>query len=259
MSRIRRRRAAVKLRDELFSNPTTLLVVHYSCESFYDRPDGSSPRVTSIAVRFFATGETKSFSIHQMAERNKVPLDNLSPHYDSLETEVLREFHKFAERHSTFRWVHWNMRDAQYGFEAINHRTRVLGAVPFDIHESRKVDLAKLLKDLYGSEYAPDPRLASLMRLNDVEAPGFLSGVEEAEAFRAGKYVELHYSTLRKVHVIARLLERLEAGALKTQATVKGIYGNYFVAAIEMLRDHWVVTLIGLLATIMGILGVSIL
>jgi len=38
-------------------------VIHYSCESFYDRPNGASPRITSIAVRKLDSGQTLSFSI----------------------------------------------------------------------------------------------------------------------------------------------------------------------------------------------------
>jgi hypothetical protein len=38
--------------DELFQRPEHAVVIHYSCESFYDRENNPrSPRVTSIAIR----------------------------------------------------------------------------------------------------------------------------------------------------------------------------------------------------------------
>jgi hypothetical protein len=83
--RARRRRAAKKELDRLFEAPHSVLAIHYSCESFYDRPDGSSPRITSIAVRNLASGQTVSFSIHQLAERDKkVRVEDIEASYDEL-------------------------------------------------------------------------------------------------------------------------------------------------------------------------------
>lgn len=38
---------------EIFKEENKTLIIHYSCESFYDT-DGFSLRVTSIAMRFFS-------------------------------------------------------------------------------------------------------------------------------------------------------------------------------------------------------------
>ncbi len=35
--------------DRIFADAENVWVIHYSCESFYDRPEGRSPRITSIA------------------------------------------------------------------------------------------------------------------------------------------------------------------------------------------------------------------
>ncbi|HUF19319.1 MAG TPA: hypothetical protein VMP00_01065, partial [Burkholderiales bacterium] len=56
--------------DELLEQGDTALVIHYSCESFYDKTDGKTPRITFIAVRNLRSGQTDSFSIHQMAEES---------------------------------------------------------------------------------------------------------------------------------------------------------------------------------------------
>ena len=65
--RLRHHREGKKQLVKIINNPNDVVVIHYSCESFYDRPDGTSPRITSIAVRNLATGQTESFSIHQIA------------------------------------------------------------------------------------------------------------------------------------------------------------------------------------------------
>jgi hypothetical protein len=67
--------------DEAFQQPEHTVVIHYSCESFYERDNPRSPRVTSIAVRNLDSGQTKSFSIHLVAERRKL-LESIEQHYD---------------------------------------------------------------------------------------------------------------------------------------------------------------------------------
>ncbi len=64
----RRRKDALKAIDQLEARRDNVLVIHYSCESFYDTQDGRTARVTSIAVRNLSTGQTSSFSIHKSAE-----------------------------------------------------------------------------------------------------------------------------------------------------------------------------------------------
>jgi hypothetical protein len=130
LRRLRHRKETLQRIRELDDRHDSVVVIHYSCESFYDRTDGSTPRVTSIAVRNLGTGQTESFSIHKVAELKGIPVGNISAHYDSLEKEMLDEFGHFLQANSHCTWVHWNMRDINYGFQAIEHRHKVLGGVP---------------------------------------------------------------------------------------------------------------------------------
>lgn len=90
----RHRNARAKLK-KLFDDADKVSVIHYSCESFYDLPDGRSPRITSIAIRNLATGQTDSFSIHQMAELRRIPMTqaDIEPYYNELEKEMLEAFY----------------------------------------------------------------------------------------------------------------------------------------------------------------------
>lgn len=67
--RIKKRKDALQQLNELVQRDEYLLIIHYSCESFYNITDGRSPRITSIAVRYYRTGQTISFSIHKVAEK----------------------------------------------------------------------------------------------------------------------------------------------------------------------------------------------
>ena len=94
-------------------------IIHYSCESFYHRPEGRSPRITSIAVRKLDTAQTLSFSIHQIAEERRIPFAEIETHYDVLEREMLDRFYAHVGAHRGMKYVHWNMRDINYGLELV--------------------------------------------------------------------------------------------------------------------------------------------
>jgi hypothetical protein len=158
----KKQRAGWATLDKLFAEAANVWVIHYSCESFYDRPNGQSPRITSIAVRKLDSAQTRSFSIHQIAERRKVPSGEIEAHYDTLEREMLDAFYDHVRSFQGTKYLHWNMRDINFGFAAIEHRYRVLGGDPVVIEDERKIDLSRLLIDIFGVGYIGHPRLESL-------------------------------------------------------------------------------------------------
>ncbi|MFC6331954.1 hypothetical protein ACFP56_04905 [Paenibacillus septentrionalis] len=156
LNKAKRRKKAFEKIIAMVDNASHALVIHYSCESFYNIPNGRTPRITSIAVRYLATGQTKSFSIHKVAELQNVPFEDIEKEYNSLEKEMLSDFYNFVKNHKSFDWIHWNMRDINYGFEAIDHRYSVLGGVPEQISDEKKVDLSRYLVDIFGLRYIVD-------------------------------------------------------------------------------------------------------
>jgi len=262
LERIRRRSEGKARLEKLKGQEQHVLVIHYSCESFYDRKDGRSPRITSIAVRNFGSAQTKSFSIHQVAEVRGIAPTGITASYDDCERQMLDQFFAYVDKHENFTWVHWNMRDVNYGFEAIAHRRSVLGAAgkkakesrAFNLPESNRLDLAKVLGDIHGPGYVANPKLAALVKKNKLTDRDFLSGAEEAAAFEAGEYVKLHQSTLRKVEIIATLLDRSIDGSLKTDASLKTSLGGLWSVALYGIKEHWIIAVISLVGTVLGIL-----
>ena len=256
LRRLRSRKETLRRLRDIDDRKDHVVVVHYSCESFYDRPDGSTPRVTSIAVRNLGSGQTESFSIHKIAELKKIPLDQIASHYDQLEKEMLDEFGDFLQKNSHCTWVHWNMRDINYGFQAIEHRHKVLGGQPPSrLPEERKVDLARALISIYGVGYAGHPRLESIVNINKITDKSFLVGKDEAAAFENGEFVKLHQSTLRKVDILANLFGRTLDGTLKTNASWWEARGVTPQAIAELVTEHWGWTLFGAIASIASIVG----
>jgi len=223
--------------DRLFGDAENVWVIHYSCESFYERPEGRSPRITSIAIRKLDNAQTLSFSIHQVAERTGVKFAEIDQHYDNLERQMLDAFFSHVGSHRTVKYLHWNMRDINYGFAAIEHRFRVLQGDPVIIPDDRKFDLARLLIDIYGVGYTGHPRLETLLAKNNIKPLDFLSGKEEARAFDERNFVGLHQSTLRKVDILANIAGRVHDRILKTSTTWWEMHGGRLRTSINWLAD----------------------
>ncbi|MGC0152754.1 hypothetical protein ACPRNU_09885 [Chromobacterium vaccinii] len=235
--------------DEVFKKPEHTIVIHYSCESFYNRENPRSPRVTSIAIRNLDSGQTKSFSIHLIAERQGL-LDSTEQHYDQLERQMLEEFFKAVNVRSHCQWLHWNMRDANYGFEALENRIRALGGEPIaTVPEDKRVDLSRILGSIYGAGYSHHPRLENIISMNNITAKDFLTGKNEAQAFEDKAFLRLHQSTLRKVDILANIAGRAHANDLKTLSTWWERNGRSFKAAFEWIRENWI---IGAIIAIIG-------
>lgn len=242
--RISTHKKAKEVINGFYDNNSHCLIIHYSCESFYEIKDGKTPRITSIAVRYLNSAQTKSFSIHKVAELKKILLDEVSTSYDQLEKEMLKDFFNFVKEHKDYNWIHWNMRDINYGFEALQYRATILGAKSFEIKDENKFDLARLLIDKYGKDYSNHPRLTSILEMNKISSKHWLNGDEEANAFEQKDYVRLHQSTLAKVDVIENILKLTAEENFKTKSKWKDIYGISPQGLFELAKDHWLYSLI---------------
>lgn len=250
------KRAKDKLK-ELFSRVGKVYAIHYSCESFYERDDWRSPRITSVAVRNLESGQTTSFSIHLVAELRDIPVSEIDSHYDELEREMLDRLAEYLKARRDATWIHWNMRDQNYGFQAIEHRHRILKGEPEVVPDDRKIDLSSLLISLYGENYIGHPRLASLVAKNKISTRDFMDGGEEAIAFMEKRYLDLHRSTLRKAYILCSILRGAYDEDLVTNSSWKDKLGSSLRAKLYVIKEHPaydVVTIGGvILAAVLGV------
>lgn len=241
-------------------SPENYLIIHYSCESFYDITDGHTPRITSIAIYSYATAQTDSFSIHKIAEKTRTPISEIEKCYDNLEKEMLNDYFEYIKTHQSYKWIHWNMRDINYGFKAIEHRYEVLGGMPVVIADTNKIDLSRLFIQCYGINYIDHPRMEKLLLLNNIKAKDYLKGSDEAAAFSSKNYIKLHQSTLRKVDVFADLLNRAIQRTLLNNSKWYEIYGISPQGLFDYCRNNcWIQCVIYILTLLLGaIIGNSI-
>lgn len=80
----------------IMGNQAQYLLIHYSCESFMDKEDGRTPRITTIAIRYLESNQTKTFSIHEVAEQKKISIDDIETEYNCLEHEMLKQYFEFV-------------------------------------------------------------------------------------------------------------------------------------------------------------------
>jgi hypothetical protein len=206
---------------DISKHPDRFYIIHYSSQSLFDAEAGAhSPRITSIVVRHFVSGQTVSFSMHTVAEYLGISADDVETRYDEVERELLTQFYNFARDRRERYWIHWNMRNVVFGFEHLEHRYRtLLKSEPPSIPIEVRVNLNDVLKTRYGSDYAPNPKMPSLMELNGGRVQGFLSGAEESEAFKTKDFIRMHTSTIAKVGFFSHVISSALNGKLKTAAS----------------------------------------
>jgi hypothetical protein len=173
-------------------------------------------------------------------------------HLDECEKTMLAEFYDFVKAHQHgHNWIHWNMRDSNFGFEALAHRFLVLGGDPVPIDDAYKVDLSPLLVSVYGPNYTDHGRIEWLVKANGIRSEAFLTGAQEAEAFEKGNFVAMHQSTLVKVEAFNQFAVMAAGRTLKTKSNiVRDVYLTSVASFGQAIAAHW------LFAVGLGAIGV---
>ena len=206
-----------------WNNPRNVQIIHYACTDFNDPV--LPARITCIAVRPLTKTETKTFSILNESMDLHLSVSEISNNLDRIEGNMLMHFFEFIQSIRNPVWFHWNMRDSKYGFEAIVNRCKCL----LNDHDKNtscienenifcdNIDLGDYLKRIYGCDYADHPRLQNICSLNRITMLNFITGNEEAIAFRDGNYNMIINSTLRKLSCIHAIVQMCVEGTLKTK------------------------------------------
>ena len=248
----RQRMAREKLKD-LLAYPASVFLIHYACQSFEQGQKLGSPRVTAIAVRNVASSETMVFSINRESELARLGPVHILSRLDQLEHALLDRFFQFLSLNRSNRFVHWNMRDATYGFAAIEHRFRVLGGTPVVLSEGNKFDLARAFVDIYGTRYVKPPYIEGLAKKNNLSLAGYLNGPAEVEAFETGFYDRVQRSVLAKVRLLNDVFHLAHDRTLKTNANWWSLNRGRVREAWETLERNPVYAVGALIVTAFGI------
>ena len=232
--------------------------IHYACQDLYNVQHDTSPRIASICVLFSGSRQVFLFSMASIADRESKDLSLADDTIlDEYELKLLTEFYSFLKTDKTAKgieyWLHWNMRDHNYGFEALSQRYLKLSGkkkVPAQIECDRRIDISSLLTRRYGIDYADHPRLQKLLEMNNIHPMNLMNGKDEAKAFDDREFIKIDRSIQAKVQAFSEIIERSANSELKTKSKLlKDIYGISPLGILQYIKENAV---LGIISTIIG-------
>ncbi len=250
----------LKVLQHLKENSSQVLFIHYSRQNLNDNDQGvATPRIIAIMIKSLDGATTYTFAINHEAEKAKVIRENIADYYDLLESRLLTGFNNFVKTKDGYKWLHWDMNDVHFGFEAIAHRYKVLidengkdfNEIPFQ----NRINLNDVLKKIYSSSYEKDPQLDNLMKTNNKGnfKDGFLTLSEEAIAFKQLDFPKILESLRCKVNFILDVVNKvisknLKIGKNNTTNRLRAFITHPATATISML-----LTLLSIILKIFGV------
>jgi hypothetical protein len=253
MGAIKIRKIAVRNLNNLSTDPTQVLFIHYSQSRTYEDDYGQiSPIITSIVVKSLDGEVDKQFAIHFEADKAGIPIDEIQDSYRELELRILRSFNEFVKRNKHCFWVHWDMKNIHFGFEAIKHRFEKIfeGVGDYcDIPSNQKRNLHFILEGIYGDKFVNGPdHLKNLMLCNnnDVVDTSYISQENESIEFEHKNFDSVIRSVDTKVEFLRIAVKKLLLNKLLV------VSRNRYAIFVDIVT-HPVMTFIGWLATIAGL------
>ena len=224
MGTFKNRKIAVKKIEELTKNSADVLIIHYSQLIIHDTDEENmSPLISAIVIRSLDGSIYEHFAIHLEADKSNIPKDEIHNNYSELEFFTLNAFNNFIKRHKTKLWVHWEMKNIHFGFEAIKHRFNKLvegSREKFEVIPiNNKINLNYLIESMYGDDYVEGPdKLHSLIEVNNkIVSREYLSLDREAMEFENGNFTSILESLDFKVDSIGKFLSKIKRKNLKVQ------------------------------------------
>ncbi|MEI9909662.1 MAG: hypothetical protein WDO71_08275 [Bacteroidota bacterium] len=253
---------AIRILGEIKNNPSQALLIHYSRQNLNDNDQGiSTPRIIAIMVKSIDGTTTYTFAINHEAEKAKVIPENITDYYDLLEERLLRGFNTFVKNHTGHKWLHWDMNDVHFSFEAIEHRYKVLidqdGKDYIEVPFQNRINLNGLMKDIYSSNYEKDPQLDNLMKTNNKGRykDGFLTLPDEALAFKQLDFPKILESLRCKINFLLDVIDKavsktLKVGKRNTTNRLRSFITHPITATISL-----VLTLLSIILKLFGAFG----
>ncbi len=253
----KKRKKAYEEFSKIISDASNVLLICYSYSNVNTNQSELSPIVTSISIRSLDKNyENKYFSLIKEAEKANIDLDDIEDNYEELEYFLLEEFNTFVKKHRDYVWIHWDMNQIDYGFEAIKHRfditAKELDKELENIAANNKFDLNYLLENMYGVEYTKcSDKMKSLMEENNyIDLNSYMSNKKESEEFNEKHFSQVKNSINSKINFMFSVIEKLENNTLKIPN--KNNY-SIFIEFISHPLFHfvgWVATIVGTLIAI---------
>ena len=255
MGAVKERRLAASNLKKLTEDPNKVLFIHYSQSNTFDDDDygNISPIITSIVIKSLDGQIDQQFAIHFEADKADIPIDEIQYSYRDLELRILKAFNDFVRRHREYNWIHWDMKNIHFGFEAIKHRyEKVFGDLK-DYNEipiNNKKNLSDIIEGMYGEGFVNGPdTLKSLLKCNsgNIDNNTYLSSNVESTEFERKNFTNVIKSVDLKVDFMKKVTNKL----IQRKLVVSN--KNRYAVFVDTV-NHPLFTFIGWVATIAGLI-----
>ncbi len=255
MGAIKDRKLAVSNLKNLTEDPSKVLFIHYSQSNTFEDDDygNISPIITSIVVKSLDGLVDQQFAIHFEADKADIPIDEIQNSYRELELRILKAFNDFSKRHCECNWIHWDMKNIHFGFEAIKHRyEKIFGDLKEynEIPINNKKNLRDIIEGMYGENFVNGPdTLKSLMKCNsnNIDNNIYLSSSVESTEFERKNFVNVIKSVDLKVEFIKKATSKL----IEKKLIVSN--KNTYAIFVDIV-NHPIFTFIGWIVGILGLI-----
>ncbi len=255
MGVVKDRKIAVRNIKKITEDPSKVFFIHYSESSTYDDDDygNISPIITSIVIKSLDGQIDKQYAIHLEADKADIPKDQIQDSYRELEFRILKLYNDFVKRHLDCFWIHWDMKNIHFGFEAIKHRyEKIFETLDgyCEIPNNKKKNLRTIIEGMYGDNFVTgsDPLKSLLLcNSNNIEDSTYLSRENESSQFENKNFIAVMKSVDIKVEFIKKATQKLSCKKL-----IVSNKNNYAVFVDTV--NHPIFTFIGWVATVTGLI-----
>ena len=230
------------------------IFVHYARQNCFEESYEKGPRVITITVMNAESEQTLTFSIKKCSEKYGCDFFDLEEkEKDKIEYDMLENFFKYVVANKNKTWLHWNMKNNNFGFYAINDRFRELGGVPYDFDENKLVNISDLLKRKYGTNFATDcvwngktmGKMYDIFMLNNISDSSILNGEQEIKEYILKNILAVEQSVIGKLKAFKLIVERAADNVLVTRGNIlRDVYGFGISGIAQYIQDNAILALL---------------
>ncbi|MFX4242312.1 hypothetical protein ACOL22_05980 [Aliarcobacter butzleri] len=240
--------------QKITKSPSNTLIIFYShAKVINSEVSDLTPMLTTILVRSLDKKTYEEFSIYKEADKFKeIDRNTINENYTDLEHAILGNFNNFLKHHKNFIWIHWNMNNSQFGFEAIKHRfMKMVEGTSEQFEEiptNNKIDLNYLIEQAYGKNYTRDvDKFKSLAKYNKfLHLDRILDLEDEMIEFNNKNFEAVVYSLEQKIDIVVEIIDKMKVENLKVPQ--KG----WYVKSYDLVTHPG----FGISGFLIGILGI---
>ena len=228
--------------------------IHYARQNCFEDAYEKGPRVIAIVAMNAESGQTMVFSLRKIADAYGYDFfDITESEKDEIEKEMLSSFFEYIKQNTQKKWLHWNMKNNNFGFSAIEERFKNLGGDPTHLEENTLFNISVLLRKKYGTNFAQDApwngkvmgKMYDIFALNGIADSYILNGEQEIKEYILKNITSIEQSILGKVKAFQVLAEKASDNDLKTRGNmIKDVYGMSISGIAQYIQDNAILALV---------------